>query len=221
MTNNEASGILAIVVETAKGRCFVTDEAISDAYAMTISALQAQEAKAQLSAEGTTSDLISRQAAIDRINKQREHLQPDIYPQDKIGDAAYRICAEFIGRLPSAQPTLQPTCNELATDTISRQDAIDALMDFDKKLRKINWYQYPHTEYECRGVDEAIVKIENVPSAQPERKTGRWLIREGISDAQCSECKMYFRDVYDMDNSDAFCRHCGAKMEGLKVVEDE
>ena len=49
-------------------------------------------------------DLISRQAAIDRINKQREHLQPDIYPQDKIGDATYRICAEFIARLPSAQP---------------------------------------------------------------------------------------------------------------------
>lgn len=51
-------------------------------------------------------DLISRQAAIDRINKQREHLQPDIYPQDKIGDAAYRICAEFIERLPSAQPEI-------------------------------------------------------------------------------------------------------------------
>ena len=51
-------------------------------------------------------DLISRQAAIDRINKQREHLQPDIYPQDKIGDAAYRICAEFIERLSSAEPEI-------------------------------------------------------------------------------------------------------------------
>ena len=50
------------------------------------------------------SDLISRKAVIDRINKQREHLQPDIYPQDAIGDAAYRICAEFIERLPAAQP---------------------------------------------------------------------------------------------------------------------
>lgn len=49
-------------------------------------------------------DLISRQAAIDRINKQREHLRPDIYSRDKIGDAAYRICAELIERLPSAQP---------------------------------------------------------------------------------------------------------------------
>lgn len=49
-------------------------------------------------------DLIDRQDAIDRINKQREHLRPDIYSQDKICDAAYRICAEFIERLPSAQP---------------------------------------------------------------------------------------------------------------------
>ena len=51
-------------------------------------------------------DLISRRVAIDRINKQREHLQPDIYPQDKIGDVTYRICAEFIARLPSAQPEI-------------------------------------------------------------------------------------------------------------------
>ena len=50
------------------------------------------------------SDLIDRQAAIDRINKQREHLQPNIYEQDYIGDAAYKICAEFIERLPSTQP---------------------------------------------------------------------------------------------------------------------
>ena len=59
----------------------------------------------------------------------------------------------------------------------------------------------------------------DLTSVQPERKTGRWLIRKGISDAQCSECKMYFSDVYDVENSDAFCRHCGAKMEGLKVVK--
>lgn len=48
-------------------------------------------------------DTIYRQAAIDRINKQRKYLQPDVYPQDKIGDSAYRICAEFIEQLPSAQ----------------------------------------------------------------------------------------------------------------------
>lgn len=38
-----------------------------EAMEMAFSALQAQEAKTQLSAEGTTSDLISRQAAIDAV----------------------------------------------------------------------------------------------------------------------------------------------------------
>lgn len=67
----------------------------------------------------------------------------------------------------------------------------------------------------------ALNRILEAPTIGPERKTGWWMIREGISDAQCSECKMYFRDVFDMDNSDAFCRNCGAKMEGLKVVKGE
>lgn len=48
-------------------------------------------------------DLINRQDAIDRINKQREHLRPDVFPQDAIGDAAYKVCAEFIERLQPAE----------------------------------------------------------------------------------------------------------------------
>ena len=71
---------------------------------------------------------------------------------------------------------LQPSKQD-ADDTISRKAAIDALMEFDKKLRKINWYQYPYTEHECRGVDEAIVKIANLPSAEPEmiREIRKWI----------------------------------------------
>lgn len=64
----------------------------------------------------------------------------------------------------------------MADDLISRKAAIEALMEFDKKLRKINWYRYPYTEHECRGVDKAIVKIANLPSAEPE------IIR-------CKDCK--------------------------------
>ena len=48
------------------------------------------------------------------------------------------------------QKDLQPTCNKLATDTISRQDAIDALYHVD--------------EYNGRSVEA----IRNLPSAQPE-----------------------------------------------------
>ena len=55
-------------------------------------------------------DLIDRQLVLDRINKQREHLRPYLYPQDKIGDSAYRICIEFVERIPSAEPEQFKSC---------------------------------------------------------------------------------------------------------------
>lgn len=58
MTNNEAIGILGLAVGTAKGRCFVTDEAISEAYGMAIKALKAQDVP-----DTNVGDTISRQAA--------------------------------------------------------------------------------------------------------------------------------------------------------------
>lgn len=90
-------------------------------------------------------------------------------------------------------------------DLIERQAAIDAAMEYGKKI----------PTYAIR-VKNAI---EQLPSAQPKRKTGRWLIRKFGDTAQCSECGMFFSDVYDLENSDAFCRHCGTKMEGLEVVK--
>ena len=212
------------------------------------------------------SDLISRREAIDEIKALYEWH--DTVTEDRTID--------HLKRLPSAQPTLQPTCNKLATDTISRKAAISELMEWVEKEKNKSWSPFkglfhwtgikamleclPPAQPEIEERKEesaqnvpkedlisrkaaidvlatmqglctskaALVQnskiwqqIKDLPSAQPKRKTGRWLIREGISDAQCSECGMYFNDVYDMDNSDAFCRHCGAKMEGLKVVEDE
>ena len=74
---------------------------------------------------------------------------------------------------------------------------------------------------EAKEYEDLIDRLLSTSSAQPERKTGKWLIRKFGADAQCSECKMFFSDVYDMENSDAYCRHCGAKMEGLRRVKDE
>ena len=54
-------------------------------------------------------------------------------------------------------------------ELIERQAAIDALMELDKKLRIFNWFKYAHTEYECRGIDDAIIVIENLPAVQPEQ----------------------------------------------------
>ena len=61
-----------------------------------------------------------------------------------------------------AQPNLQPTCNQLATDTISRQAAIDDI-----------WTVSPLARLDRKWVDRWLRQL---PSAQPE------IIR-------CRECK--------------------------------
>lgn len=61
--------------------------------------------------------------------------------------------------------------------------------------------------------------LDNAPTIEPERKTGHWLIRKFSDKARCSVCGRSFADVYDMENSDHYCRHCGSKMDGLRVKE--
>ena len=67
--------------------------------------------------------------------------------------------------MPSAQPNLKQTCNELATDVISRQDAIDAV----EKSRRLNHHQDGKEacahEYEHRHF---LKILRDLPPAQPE-----------------------------------------------------
>ena len=64
---------------------------------------------------------------------------------------------------------LQQTCNQLATNTIDRQVAIDAI------LREYNDddSDYP-TDYQ-QGLHAAKKIIEQLPSAQPVHNTGKWV----------------------------------------------
>lgn len=104
------------------------------------------------------SDLIDRQAAIDAIlavtgnssvRELYEHVQEHGLSEMWSGGVSAAI--DIIIAVPSAQPNLQPTCNQLATDLISRQAAIDACI----RVR------------EYRAYDE-IEEIKALPSAQPE-----------------------------------------------------
>ena len=89
--------------------------------------------------------------------------------QDVEGYSSYSldVISEYLKKyfMPSAQPNLKQTCNELATDVISRQDAIDAV----EKSRRLNHHQDGKEacahEYEHRHF---LKILRDLPPAQPE-----------------------------------------------------
>ena len=88
-------------------------------------------------------------------------------------------------------------------DLISRQAAIDAL--------------HMHLIYRM-GTDSNKKRLDDwinsLPSAQPERKKGKW-INEGRI-VRCSKCKIGYAAVKGMKSALTynFCPHCGADMRG-------
>lgn len=84
---------------------------------------------------------------------------------------------------------------------------------------KIGYFCNPECEGKCDKCrkDDRIVSeesIEQIPIADvQEVKHGKWIFL-GSGKATCSNCNRTFADVYDMDNYDNHCRHCGARMDG-------
>lgn len=93
-------------------------------------------------------------------------------------------------------------------DLISRQVAIDALKETDDV--GVCWkggYVQRHSDFE-----EAINCIKELPSAEPERKKGKWI---KISPANIYECSVCHQNVMTEDiEAYLFCHHCGADMRG-------
>ena len=101
-----------------------------------------------------TNDTISRQVAIDGIDV---HYIERITLNDwQAGwNAALDWVKEvYLDELPSAQPDLQPPCNQLAIDCISRQAAINAIENTDCELIQSAW-------------DEITDAIMRLPSVTP------------------------------------------------------
>lgn len=102
-------------------------------------------------------------------------------------------------------------------------------IDVDKLAETIKYY-YEHTgdqstnaEHYAYGV--ALKEIEKLPTADVEEvKHGEWknvAVYNGICIATCSNCRQQIVEiecnatVFKFEN--AFCRKCGAKMEGGKA----
>lgn len=114
-----------------------------------------------------------------------------------------------------AQPNLQPTCNQLATDTINRQAAIDA-------LRAMQTYKMFAGD-DLLLIDQAGAQTElmMLPSVQPERKTGRWIHQAKFGRVECDQCGKVFRNTFAPKN---FCPNCGADMrdeQRLQYVDSD
>ena len=94
-------------------------------------------------------------------------------------------------------------------DLISRQAAIT-----------IPILPVEHREYQTMNLDDAYELgwfdcqkcIEDLPSAQPERKTGNWIKISPANIYECSECgkNVMTDDISAYD----FCHGCGADMKG-------
>ena len=101
----------------------------------------------------------------------------------------------------------------MENDLISRQAAIEEL-----RMMMIALYRYDATAV----ISCAIYKLQNLPSAEPNRKMGKWIHDgydhpHGVDWMHCSECGK--RDVYLPATMTNYCPNCGAEM--VKGEEDE
>ena len=94
-------------------------------------------------------------------------------------------------------------------DSISRQAAIDAADRAD--------YTELAVEDVKKVTDEVIKELKQLPSAQLERKRGRWIkqVDELAWWYECSVCGDYpLKDAYGHESLSLFCPWCGAEMRG-------
>jgi hypothetical protein len=117
-----------------------------EAMEMAFSALQAQEEKTQLFREDTTSGVQKTCITCKHYPPESKWPCIDCDMRNPADRWEPQELSKNSPKLDKENGDLQPTCNQLATDTISRQEAIDAL--------------------DCiNGVEEVLRAL---PSAQPE-----------------------------------------------------
>ena len=123
------------------------------------------------------------------------------------------------GGKPNGCPLIEvPDTN--VGDTISRQAAIDALVGITMFKTKHELMQRVNASVQDEqgwlgAVAECLDEIEDLPSAQPERKKGKWIMHiddlfPEESTMECNQCHEHQPITID----DNFCPNCGAEMRG-------
>ena len=156
-------------------------------------------------------DPIERQAALDCFHDWIDK-RGDIHTPDEM--AEYRA----IEALPSVQP--EKRTNERtethARDCISRQEAIEVI----DAVFPVDPMKSEYAQWIACGAALAKTYVEQLPSAQPERKRGKWLRygEDGNPNEvdtvfwQCDQClERYTGRTTRIPH---FCPNCGADMRG-------
>ena len=176
-----------------------------------------------------SSDVISRQAAIDAVGKAMPQLTtPDgcgeFDHEIQIADEAFSDCMKIINDLPSAQPDV-PDTN--VGDIISRQAVIEALHTrFRDGFDGDKWWNSTHVLAAIEGLstaqpftEEQIQTMQELESAQIEkayelgkadRPTGHW-IKNDNGTFSCSNCQSWIPE--EQHHYARYCLYCGARME--------
>lgn len=89
-------------------------------------------------------------------------------------------------------------------DLISRQTAIDGFYEMASDM-----------DHLCT-VSDYVSFLKSLPSAQPERKNGEWIVTSEFEDCRyvkCNQCKVTQVFYYNKPLTN-FCPNCGADMRG-------
>ena len=141
---------------------------------------------------------MTKKEAIDTLKLMQAQVEWE-YPMD------YSVAIDMAVAVLAEEPEQRSFSCSQENDTISRQAAIDQV------------------KFECGELNGLAERIENrinkLPSAEPERKTGKWILvddqdpedtRNGNYRFICSNC--LHSDIHVKTIEVPFCWNCGADM---------
>ena len=155
-------------------------------------------------------DLIDRNAVIKIINDELEYSD-NVY--------ATSVCITIrraVNVLPSAQAELAQNLHTTCTDAISRQAAIEAIHE------DADWLAAQGSDWQVERMERDKSILKSLPSTEPERKKGKWIVDSEKYEAITCVCSICGRNMTTPKRDRAsYCWNCGADMREGDSDEQE